>query len=162
MWQGREVAAGARWAEGGGCRACACAAGVASCVRAPCSCDIAGNTSLSVTIHYHNSVLYASMLEMFANTFVNLHLHSSRYFLRPRSIEVHMEGQFLSCKMICEFVCRVSQLESTEAAARAPAACCPHCEPRYRCRHQEMHHVTFRSGERWLYQCQICECLVST
>ncbi|XP_063530580.1 protein kinase C-binding protein NELL1-like isoform X1 [Cydia strobilella] len=42
----------------------------------------------------------------------------------------------------------------------APAACCPHCEPRFHCRHQEMHHVTFRSGERWLYQCQICECLL--
>nr|CAJ2313428.1 protein kinase C-binding protein NELL1-like [Metisa plana] len=42
----------------------------------------------------------------------------------------------------------------------APAACCAHCDPRYHCRHQEMHHVTFRSGDRWLYQCQICECLL--
>ncbi|KOB72761.1 Protein kinase C-binding protein NELL1 [Operophtera brumata] len=52
-------------------------------------------------------------------------------------------------------------LSTMSTAAVAPASCCPHCEARYHCRHQEMHHVTFRSGERWLYQCQICECLVS-
>ncbi|CAH2063103.1 unnamed protein product, partial [Iphiclides podalirius] len=98
-WQGRVVADGARWAEGSGCHACSCNAGVASCVRAPCACDLHGNTSLTI--------------------------------------------------------------QSAEASLPvAPAACCPHCEPRYRCRHQEMHHVTFRSGERWLYQCQICECLL--
>ncbi|XP_037870870.1 protein kinase C-binding protein NELL1 isoform X2 [Bombyx mori] len=54
-------------------------------------------------------------------------------------------------------------LLSTAASASlvsAPASCCPHCDARYHCRHQEMHHVTFRSGERWLYQCQICECLL--
>ncbi|GBP07047.1 Protein kinase C-binding protein NELL1 [Eumeta japonica] len=45
-------------------------------------------------------------------------------------------------------------------AETAPTACCAHCDPRYHCRHQEMHHVTFRSGDRWLYQCQICECLL--
>ncbi|PZC79072.1 hypothetical protein B5X24_HaOG216887 [Helicoverpa armigera] len=49
---------------------------------------------------------------------------------------------------------------STVLPRLAPAACCPHCEARFHCRHQELHHVTFRSGERWLYQCQICECLL--
>lgn len=42
----------------------------------------------------------------------------------------------------------------------APRACCPQCDPAASCRHQELHHVVFRSGERWIYQCQTCECLV--
>lgn len=42
-----------------------------------------------------------------------------------------------------------------------PRACCPQCDPSASCRHQELHHVVFRSGERWIYQCQTCECLVS-
>ncbi|XP_060800674.1 protein kinase C-binding protein NELL1 isoform X1 [Amyelois transitella] len=53
-----------------------------------------------------------------------------------------------------------SSLTTDASLGVAPASCCPHCEPRFHCRHQEMHHVTFRSGERWLYQCQICECLL--
>ena len=43
---------------------------------------------------------------------------------------------------------------------RPPRACCPQCDPAASCRHQELHHVVFRSGERWIYQCQTCECLV--
>lgn len=39
--------------------------------------------------------------------------------------------------------------------------CCPQCDPRESCQHQELKHVTFRSGEKWIYQCQTCECLVS-
>lgn len=39
--------------------------------------------------------------------------------------------------------------------------CCPQCDPAASCRHQELHHLVFRSGERWIYQCQTCECLVS-
>lgn len=39
--------------------------------------------------------------------------------------------------------------------------CCPQCDPKAACRHQELRHVVFRSGERWIYQCQTCECLVS-
>ncbi|XP_041972767.1 protein kinase C-binding protein NELL1-like [Aricia agestis] len=54
----------------------------------------------------------------------------------------------------------LSLASSDMSAALAPAACCPHCDERFHCRHQEMHHVRFRSGERWLYQCQICECLL--
>lgn len=38
--------------------------------------------------------------------------------------------------------------------------CCPQCNPAASCRHQEFHHLVFRSGERWIYQCQTCECLV--
>ncbi|XP_050460759.1 protein kinase C-binding protein NELL1-like isoform X2 [Cataglyphis hispanica] len=37
--------------------------------------------------------------------------------------------------------------------------CCPQCNPAASCRHQELHHLVFRSGERWIYQCQTCECL---
>lgn len=39
--------------------------------------------------------------------------------------------------------------------------CCPQCDPKESCFHQELKHVTFRSGEQWIYQCQTCECLVS-
>lgn len=39
--------------------------------------------------------------------------------------------------------------------------CCPQCDPKESCQHQELKHVTFKSGERWIYQCQTCECLVS-
>ncbi|KAK2582546.1 hypothetical protein KPH14_004838 [Odynerus spinipes] len=37
--------------------------------------------------------------------------------------------------------------------------CCPQCDPAASCRHQELHNLVFRSGERWIYQCQTCECL---
>ncbi|XP_049540583.1 protein kinase C-binding protein NELL1-like isoform X3 [Anopheles darlingi] len=37
--------------------------------------------------------------------------------------------------------------------------CCPQCDPKESCQHQELPHVTFRSGEQWIYQCQTCECL---
>lgn len=56
--------------------------------------------------------------------------------------------------------CDITQNDTLSSVAQAPMSCCPQCESRYHCRHQEMHHVTFRSGERWLYQCQICECLL--
>lgn len=39
--------------------------------------------------------------------------------------------------------------------------CCPQCDPNESCQHQELKHVTFKSGEQWIYQCQTCECLVS-
>lgn len=39
--------------------------------------------------------------------------------------------------------------------------CCPQCDPKESCQHQELKHVYFRSGEQWIYQCQTCECLVS-
>lgn len=38
--------------------------------------------------------------------------------------------------------------------------CCPQCDPNESCQHQELKHVTFKSGEQWIYQCQTCECLV--
>lgn len=44
--------------------------------------------------------------------------------------------------------------------------CCPQCRPnpssKSECRHQEIAGVTFDSGQRWIYQCQSCECLVLT
>lgn len=38
--------------------------------------------------------------------------------------------------------------------------CCPQCDLKESCAHQELKDVTFRSGEQWIYQCQTCECLV--
>lgn len=38
--------------------------------------------------------------------------------------------------------------------------CCPQCDPKESCQHQELKRVTFKSGEQWIYQCQTCECLV--
>ncbi|CAH1121478.1 unnamed protein product [Ceutorhynchus assimilis] len=37
--------------------------------------------------------------------------------------------------------------------------CCPQCDSRHACRHQELNEVLFMHGERWSYQCQTCECL---
>uniref|UniRef100_A0A1B6DC00 Protein kinase C-binding protein NELL2 n=1 Tax=Clastoptera arizonana TaxID=38151 RepID=A0A1B6DC00_9HEMI len=37
--------------------------------------------------------------------------------------------------------------------------CCPQCDSKADCKHQELTHVKFHSGERWIYQCQTCECL---
>lgn len=39
--------------------------------------------------------------------------------------------------------------------------CCPQCDPKESCQHQELKNVVFKSGEQWIYQCQTCECLVS-
>ncbi|XP_026288401.1 protein kinase C-binding protein NELL1-like isoform X2 [Frankliniella occidentalis] len=55
--------------------------------------------------------------------------------------------------------CRGPDCDCSGAGPRAPRACCPQCDPAASCRHQELHHVVFRSGERWIYQCQTCECL---
>lgn len=38
--------------------------------------------------------------------------------------------------------------------------CCPQCDPRQSCTHQELKHVVFKSGDQWIYRCQTCECLV--
>ncbi|XP_032793634.2 protein kinase C-binding protein NELL1 isoform X2 [Daphnia magna] len=39
--------------------------------------------------------------------------------------------------------------------------CCPQCRSSksQQCRHQEKSNVIFDSGQRWIYQCQSCECL---
>ncbi|XP_050303564.1 protein kinase C-binding protein NELL1-like isoform X2 [Anthonomus grandis grandis] len=37
--------------------------------------------------------------------------------------------------------------------------CCPQCDSRYACKHQELNDVIFMHGEKWSYQCQTCECL---
>lgn len=38
--------------------------------------------------------------------------------------------------------------------------CCDECDPKESCQHQELSHVYFKSGEKWMYECQACECLV--
>lgn len=48
-----------------------------------------------------------------------------------------------------------------DCSVRSDSTCCPHCDPANSCVHQELPHVVFTSGERWIYQCQTCECLVS-
>ncbi|KAL1505440.1 hypothetical protein ABEB36_005009 [Hypothenemus hampei] len=37
--------------------------------------------------------------------------------------------------------------------------CCPECDARYSCRHQELTNLILPHGELWSYQCQTCECL---
>ena len=58
---------------------------------------------------------------------------------------------------------------STSASASGRAAseqCCPQCRssirnrPSMQCRHQELNKTFYDSGQRWIYQCQSCECLV--
>ncbi|CAH1106288.1 unnamed protein product [Psylliodes chrysocephalus] len=36
--------------------------------------------------------------------------------------------------------------------------CCPECNPRHSCRHQELRHVIFNHGDHWSFQCHTCEC----
>lgn len=38
--------------------------------------------------------------------------------------------------------------------------CCSNCDPQESCPHQELKNVVFKSGEKWIYRCQTCECLV--
>nr|CAD7404178.1 unnamed protein product [Timema poppensis] len=47
------------------------------------------------------------------------------------------------------------------ASGSASDVCCPRCNPNTKCTHQELKHVTFHSGEQWIYQCQTCECFVA-
>ncbi|XP_043288867.1 protein kinase C-binding protein NELL1-like isoform X2 [Venturia canescens] len=54
--------------------------------------------------------------------------------------------------------CREPECDCS-AAGSPNDKCCPQCDPTASCRHQELHHLVFRSGERWIYQCQTCECL---
>jgi hypothetical protein len=37
--------------------------------------------------------------------------------------------------------------------------CCPQCDERHACKHQELPDVVLMHGEQWSYQCQTCECL---
>ncbi|XP_023014295.1 protein kinase C-binding protein NELL1 isoform X2 [Leptinotarsa decemlineata] len=37
--------------------------------------------------------------------------------------------------------------------------CCPRCNERHACRHQELPNVILNHGDQWSYQCQVCECL---
>ncbi len=39
--------------------------------------------------------------------------------------------------------------------------CCPHCvSRRARCQHQQLD-IVYRHGDKWIHQCQQCQCLVS-
>ncbi|XP_046995713.1 protein kinase C-binding protein NELL1-like [Schistocerca americana] len=54
--------------------------------------------------------------------------------------------------------CRDPMCDCSQRSSRNDK-CCPQCDPSAACHHQELRHVVFRSGERWIYQCQTCECL---
>ncbi|XP_045478881.1 protein kinase C-binding protein NELL2-like isoform X3 [Harmonia axyridis] len=43
--------------------------------------------------------------------------------------------------------------------ARKSDPCCPQCDVRQACAHQEIPGVVLMHGEKWSYQCQSCECL---
>ncbi|KAG5897029.1 hypothetical protein JTB14_021751 [Gonioctena quinquepunctata] len=36
--------------------------------------------------------------------------------------------------------------------------CCPRCNRKHACRHQELPSVILNHGDQWSYQCQVCEC----
>ncbi|XP_075212261.1 protein kinase C-binding protein NELL2-like isoform X2 [Lycorma delicatula] len=55
--------------------------------------------------------------------------------------------------------CLETQCDCSSPTSIQDTKCCPQCDPRASCRHQELRHVIFRSGDRWIYQCQTCECL---
>ncbi|XP_014255233.1 protein kinase C-binding protein NELL2-like isoform X2 [Cimex lectularius] len=61
-------------------------------------------------------------------------------------------------------VCIEGQLVCTQrscnCSSNPPPHCCPHCYPATYCTHQEFAHVKFASGDKWIYQCQTCECLM--
>ena len=41
--------------------------------------------------------------------------------------------------------------------------CCPECHSyssKKVCYHQENHHLVYKNGERWTYECETCECMV--
>uniref|UniRef100_A0A146LP18 Protein kinase C-binding protein NELL2 n=2 Tax=Lygus hesperus TaxID=30085 RepID=A0A146LP18_LYGHE len=49
---------------------------------------------------------------------------------------------------------------SCDCSTAPPPRCCPQCYPATYCTHQELSHVKFASGDKWIYQCQTCECLM--
>jgi len=55
--------------------------------------------------------------------------------------------------------CRDPTCDCSVSGGSTSDKCCPQCDPNAACRHQELKHVMFRSGEKWIYQCQTCECL---
>lgn len=64
----------------------------------------------------------------------------------------------ISCR---EKPCNCSEWQDGRGVDRDRDRCCPQCDPKQSCTHQELKHVQFRSGEQWIYRCQTCECLVS-
>lgn len=52
--------------------------------------------------------------------------------------------------------CRKARCDCSDP--RTDLECCPQCDRSTFCEHQEAP-VKFANGERWIYQCQICECL---
>ncbi|CAG2255126.1 unnamed protein product [Mytilus edulis] len=46
------------------------------------------------------------------------------------------------------------------SAADVDFECCRHCDESSKCQHQEVP-IFLKNGERWIFQCQTCECLVA-
>lgn len=81
------------------------------------------------------------------------------------------EGVVSCSRPPCPASCPSSSSNSSKHNATDPS-CCPQCRNSFgrtssassrnrQCRHQGLANVTFDSGQRWIYQCQSCECLVS-
>ncbi|KAG1700936.1 Protein kinase C-binding protein NELL2 [Nymphon striatum] len=51
--------------------------------------------------------------------------------------------------------CRYSR---NVTAMTRQSSCCPNCDNKSQCKHQETPQ-SFRNGQQWIYQCQVCECL---
>ena len=56
--------------------------------------------------------------------------------------------------------CEARQCDCTKASGGDPL-CCPQCRHDKVCLHQENRAMVYRSGQRWNYDCQTCECMVS-
>lgn len=93
------------------------------------------------------------------------------------------EGVVTCSKLPCH--CSASSASSPDAVAKSGVAgnqtvvhhpnseqCCPQCRSgspssggsgsKLECPHQEIAGLSFSTGQRWIFQCQSCECLVTT
>ena len=60
-------------------------------------------------------------------------------------------GRVTCAQVSCE--CRVSGEDR---------GCCPQCSDPLTCPHQTIPSLRYSAGQRWVHNCQECECLVST
>lgn len=81
------------------------------------------------------------------------------------------EGVATCSRLPCPASCSTGNIRSSSNRNATDPSCCPQCRnssvegssrnsQNHQCRHQELPNVTFNSGQRWIYKCQSCECLV--
>lgn len=57
--------------------------------------------------------------------------------------------------------CTQMECNCSSVTSQTDSQCCPQCNHDKSCPHQEDRHKRFKSGQRWDYDCQTCECMVS-